>query len=187
MSIPHRHRLGLGSLILCLWAWLPSFVAAEEEGAPLPFVEREPWKETGVDLPAWPDGEHYVPVPLQIAGSNLEMFVDEPTLSIGDDGVVRYVLMLRSPTGTENVFYEGIRCSTREWRSYAYGTSAGSWQALGETPWRVIRDLGVERYRLELYRYYLCDPKVGPRERKELFRRMRYGVPHNETLGIGTE
>lgn len=150
----------------------------------MPFVDREPWKEQGIDLPAYPDGGHYVAVPLQIAGSNLEMFVDEPTLTIGDDGVVRYVLMLRAPTGTENLFYEGIRCSTQEWRSYAYGTSVGKWQALGEAPWRMIQDRGVERYRLELYRYYLCDPKVGPRLRKEMFQRMRYGLPSNETMGI---
>lgn len=187
MSIPHRHRRALGSLILCLWAWLPSLTVAEEEGPPLPYVEREPWKEEGVQLPAYPDGEHYVAVPLQIAGSNLEMFVDEPSLSIGDDGVVRYALMLRSPTGAENLFYEGIRCSTQEWRSYAYGTSAGKWHGLGEASWRAINGLGFERYRLELYRYYLCDPKVGPRDRKEMFRRMRYGIPPNESMGIETQ
>ena len=184
MSISHRPRLGLGSLFLCLSAWLPSPGMAIEDSPPMPFVERAPWKEQGIELPAYPDGEHFVGVPMQVGDSNMEMFVDEPSLNIGDDGVVRYVLMLRSPTGTENLFYEGIRCSTQEWRSYAYGSSAGSWQELGETPWDVISDRGVERYRLELYRHYLCDPKVGPRLRKEIFRRMRYGLPSDESMGI---
>lgn len=179
-----RRRFWLAPLLACLCLAQAPVSMADEEPPKFEYVEPAPWKEQGVELPAYPDGGHFVAVPLQLAGSNLEMFVDEPSLSIGDDGVVRYVLMLRSPTGTENLFYEGIRCSSQEWRSYAYGSSAGKWQALGETPWRVIGGLGTDRYRLELYQYYLCDPKVGPRLRKEMFRRMRYGVPPNESMGI---
>lgn len=144
------------------------------------FVEPEPWKEQAVELPAYPDGKHYVAVPLQIAGTNLEMFVDEPSLAIGADGVVRYIMLLRSPSGTENLFYEGIRCSTREWRSYAYGTSAGTWGPAPDHGWAPIRNLGVERYRERLYRYYLCDPAMGTLKRAEMLKRMRYGLPADD-------
>jgi hypothetical protein len=187
MSIACRHRSWPALLLACLCLMRAPLAGAEDEGVKFNFVEREPWKEQGVALPAWPDGGHYVAVPLQVADSSLEMFIDEPSLSVAADGVVRYVLMLRSPAGTENLFYEGIRCATREWRSYAYGSSAGKWQALGETPWRMIHDLGVERYRLELYRYYLCDPKAGPRLRKDMLQRMRYGVPSGEIMGIQSD
>lgn len=158
----------------------PLAAAFEDEGPATQFVEPEPWKEQPVELPAYPDGKHFVAVPLQIAGSNLEMFIDEPSLAVGEDGVVRYVMLLRSPTGTENLFYEGIRCATHEWRAFAYGGSAGAWSALPDRGWAPIRNLGVERYREELYRYYLCDRSLGTLNRAEMLRRMRYGLPNDD-------
>ena len=167
-------------MLACLW-FAHAMPVAAEDGPAFDFVEREPWKEQAVELPPFPDGRHYVEVPLQIAGSDLEMFVDEPSLAVGEDGVVRYALMLRSPAGTENVFYEGIRCSAREWRSYAYGDSAGAWSPVDEhRAWAPIRNLGVERYRERLYRYYLCDPAMGILPRAEMLKRMRYGLPNDD-------
>ena len=176
---PYLRYLRLaGVLSACLWLTAP---VSADDGPAFEFVEREPWKEQPMELPPMPDGKHYVEVPLQIAGSDLEMFIDEPSLSIGEDGVVRYALLLRSPTGSENLFYEGIRCSTREWRTYAYGDSAGGWSPVDESrAWGPIRNLGVERYRDRLYRYYLCDPALGTLLRAEMLKRMRYGLPTDD-------
>ena len=80
---------------------------------------------------------------------------------LGEDGVVRYVMVLRSPRGSENTFFEGIRCSTREWRSYAFGSSDGVWKSMVDQPWAPIADLGVQRYRERLYRYYFCRKPDG--------------------------
>ncbi|MBI5041553.1 MAG: CNP1-like family protein [Gammaproteobacteria bacterium] len=179
MFLNPARRYRLGVLLACLWICQPQVSLAEDEGVKFDFVEREPWKEQLGNLPAYPDGSHYVAVPVQIAGSSMQMFIDEPSLTLGDEGVVRYALLLRSPTGTENLFYEGIRCTTQEWRSYAYGTRGGAWQSLGETPWRPIRGVGFERYREQLFRYYLCNAKVGPLQRDEMLKRMRYGVPRD--------
>lgn len=167
----------LGLLLIGLWFCQAPLVVAEESGPEFNFVEGPAWKEQDVSLPAYPDGQQYVEVPLQLAGSDLRMFIQEPSLAVGADGVTRYVLMLRSPSGTENLFYEGIRCAKKEWRGYAYGTSAGEWQALGDTPWQLIRDLGVERYRMTLYRYYFCDPISGPLSPRKALGRIRYGAP----------
>lgn len=162
--------VGLSAVLCAATAW------AEDEGPSIQFTEREPWKETPLELPAFPADQDLVEVPLQIAGSNLRMFIHEPSLTIGDDGVVRYSLLLRSPSGAENIFYEGIRCSTHEHRSYAFGMRAGGWKVLDDN-WQILHDLGVNRYRERLYRYYLCKPTVGPLPRKEMLDRMRYGVP----------
>lgn len=140
------------------------------------YGEDEPWAEQGVALPAYPDAKHLIGVPVQIVGSNLDMFIDERSLMVGDDGVVRYVLVLRSPSGAENVFFEGIRCATRELRSYAYGSSRSTWQST-DTAWTPIQDTGMGRYRDQLYRYYLCRPAMGTVTRPEMLQRMRYGVP----------
>ena len=70
--------------------------------------------------------------------------------------------------------------ATREWRTYAYGGSAGTWRTVEGDAWAPIRDLGVERYRERLYRYYLCDPALGTLKRAEMLRRMRYGLPADD-------
>ena len=178
-----RYHFRIFAALLCLS--IGPVLAVQEEWTGGPSLgEPDTWKEQPAQLPPYPDGKHYIEVPVDRVSANLRMFVDEPALNVGADGVVRYTLMLRSSSGTENVFYEGIRCSTQEWRSYAYGSSAGKWQALDETPWQFLRNLGVQSYRLELYRYYLCNPKVGPRSRDDMLRRMRYGVPAGEVMGI---
>lgn len=165
------------SIVVCLSALLFAALArAEDEGPAIQFIERDAWKEAPVELPAFPDDQGLLEVPLQIGDSSLRMFIHEPSLSIGDDGVVRYTMSLRSPSGAENIFYEGIRCSTHELRSYAFATRKGEWKVL-EEKWQSLMDLGVNRYRERLYRYYLCQPTVGPLLRKEMLRRMRYGVP----------
>lgn len=142
------------------------------------YAEDTPWVEQGVALPAYPAAAHLVAVPVQIAGSDLEMFIDERALTVGEDGVVRYVLVLRAPSGAENVFYEGIRCATRELRSYAYGSSRFTWQPV-DTAWTPIHVTGMGRYREQLYRYYLCKPAMGTLPRQEMLQRMRYGVPRD--------
>lgn len=142
------------------------------------YAEDTPWAEQGIALPAYPDADHLVGVPVQIVGSNLEMFIDERSLTVGEDGVVRYALVLRSPRGTENVFFEGIRCATHELRSYAYGTSRSAWQSV-DAVWAPIHTAGMGRYREQLYRYYLCRPAMGTLPRQEMLQRMRYGVPRD--------
>jgi hypothetical protein len=141
-------------------------------------VEDTPWTEQGVGMPAYPEQSHLVGVPVQIPSSKLEMFIDERSLTAGDDGVARYVLVLRSPSGAENVFYEGIRCATRELRSYAYGSSRATWQSV-DAAWAPIQDTGMGRYREQLYRYYLCRPAMGILPRQEMLQRMRYGAPRD--------
>ncbi len=166
-------------MLFSLWTCPAPVAVADDEGPEFNFVEGPAWKELDVVLPAYPDGQHYVEVPLQLAGSDMEMFIDATSLTLGEDRVTRYVMLLRSPSGSDNLFYEGIRCSKKEWRSYAYGSNTGEWQALGDTPWQPIRDLGVERYRMSLYRYYLCNSIYGPLEPRKALDRMRYGVSSN--------
>lgn len=169
--------ISFGLSLIGLWLYQAPAAVADENGPEFNFVEGPAWKEQDIVLPAYPDGQNLVEVPLQLAGSDLRMFIQEPSLVVGADGVTRYVLMLRSPSGTENLFYEGIRCTKQQWRSYAYGTSTGEWQALGDTPWQLIHNLGTERYRMSLYRYYFCDPISGPLSPRKALDRIRYGAP----------
>jgi hypothetical protein len=88
------------------------------------------------------------------ATSEFRFFVDAASLSVGSDGIVRYVLVARSSAGAENVSFEGMRCATREVRIYALGRD-GAWVGR-ETDWRAIQPRSVQRWHNELYREYFC-------------------------------
>jgi hypothetical protein len=80
-------------------------------------------------------------------------------LAPGPDGVVRYTLVARSPSGVSNVSFEGIRCSTNSYRVYALGND-GAWSAK-ESDWRPIEPRSVQRWHLELRSNYFCPGNVA--------------------------
>jgi hypothetical protein len=70
------------------------------------------------------------------ADTDFRYYVDPGSVSVGADRIVRYVLLVRSPSGAENVSFEGIRCPD-EYRVYAVGRADGSWGGRA-TEWRPI-------------------------------------------------
>ena len=121
-------------------------------------AERRNWKEGDYQLPAPPKGddleEFYVS-----ATTNFRFFIDRQSLSVGKDGVVRYTLLARSPSGSENVTYEGIRCAEGSFRIYAYGRPGGGWNAR-DSEWRPIEVRTMQRWHNALWREYFCPQKV---------------------------
>lgn len=113
--------------------------------------------EAAAPLPSFPRRADLVEFDVA-ATSEFRFFVDAASLSVGSDGVVRYVLVARSDAGAENVSFEGIRCATGEVRIYAIGHE-GRWSGKpGE--WRVIQPRSVQRWHNALYREYFCPQKA---------------------------
>ncbi|HEX5093964.1 MAG TPA: CNP1-like family protein [Burkholderiales bacterium] len=111
------------------------------------------WREREVVLPAYPANERLMP--FYVSATNpFSFFVDRASVSVDKDGVVRYTLVARSPEGADTVTYEGMRCSTREFRIYATG-SAGRW-TLVDRPWRAILLPRVQPWEEALYGEYFC-------------------------------
>ena len=92
------------------------------------------------------------------ATSEFRFFIDPASLSVGSDGVVRYVLVARSPAGVDNVSFEGMRCTSAEVRTYALGRD-GAWTAKPGA-WRTIEPRSVQRWHNALYREYFCPQKA---------------------------
>ena len=86
-------------------------------------------------------------------------YIDGATLSVDAKGLVRYVLVARSPSGVENVTYEALRCKTDEYRVYALGRADGTW---GGRPsnWRPIAESRQAHHRV-LQRDFFC-PQNNP-------------------------
>jgi CNP1-like family len=86
--------------------------------------------------------------------SDFHFFVDASSISIGRDGVVRYVLVARSPDGADNVTFEGMRCSTPELKIYAVGREGG-W-AGKPGAWRGFEAGRTQPWHRVLYRDFFC-------------------------------
>lgn len=106
------------------------------------------------DFPPYPKRASLLPFEAPGA-AGFRFFVDGATLEAGKDGVVRYVLVARSPDGAQNVSYEGLRCATGEQRVYAIGHDGGWSPAHGE--WRRVS----QPRHVALYREYFC-PQSEP-------------------------
>lgn len=164
-----------------LTAFLPVLpVFAEippDDDAPPSFEVKEaaPWVEHVHDLPPYPAESDLIPVDLDMPGSRLEAFLDESALRVGDDNVVRYVLVLKSKTGAENVLVEGIRCEHKEFRTYALGTGDRKLDPGAATRWAPLTRLGVNRYRYQLYKNYFCDVPSKPFPRDKILEFVKHG------------
>lgn len=144
--------------------------------------EEEPelaWQEGAYDLPAAPAEANLRPFFVSAASPNRFM-IDAATLTVGADGVVRYVLVIRSAGGAENVTFEGIRCDAWERRIYASGRKDGAWAALKKSAWGPIVDNSYNRPRAALAKDFFCDGPVPPRNRDEVMRRLAGGAPIGE-------
>ncbi len=137
------------------------------------------WQEQKVVLPDYPRDEDLQSVPLQLSDFPFQLALDRNSLVVGDDRVTRYTAVLETKDGVRNLFYEGIRCATGEYRSYAIGAGETLQPVLG-SDWRPLRQLGVERYRYVLARYYLCDEDRRPRAKREALIQLRERWQHDD-------
>ncbi|HYG55926.1 MAG TPA: CNP1-like family protein [Burkholderiales bacterium] len=104
-------------------------------------------------LPAFPKNENLIE--FEVSGStSFRFFVDAASLSV-EDNVVRYTIVARSSSGTDNVAYEALRCDTRQYRMYATGRPDGTWSAR-LTPWRDYPRITATGWHHVLSRQYFC-------------------------------
>ncbi|HEY5898169.1 MAG TPA: CNP1-like family protein [Burkholderiales bacterium] len=142
-------------------------------------AQREATEEV-VAPPQYPEGASLSEFAVRDA-AGFRYFVDSATLAVGKDGVVRYVLVARSPEGVENVTYEGLRCESAEQRVYALGHRDRTWSpARGD--WRRI----VQPRHVALAREYFC-PQNEPIRTADEGRRALQGGGHPFSKGFGGE
>ncbi|MFV1973494.1 MAG: CNP1-like family protein [Thiohalobacterales bacterium] len=137
------------------------------------YVPPREWKESTVDLPRWPEQDDLLEVSIGRGGDPFHYYIDPESISISDDRVVHYVLVIISSAGAWNTSFEGILCSKGEYRRYAYG-SGRQWTPLAGSGWQRIIDDGKYSYRDTLYQDYLCDPGGPNPDVSGILRRIRY-------------
>ena len=90
-------------------------------------------------------------------------FIDTATLTLDDDAVVRYVLVVRTSGGATNVTFEGMHCETRRWKHYATGRSDKTWSVsrAAHQDWRPIENKPTNPHHAALSRNFFC-PQGNP-------------------------
>jgi len=147
------------------------------------FEEGEAWKEIDIKIPPYPDDGDLMELQLDDPSGRFTYYMDEESLTISkNDYVVRYTLVIESKRGTRNIFYEGMRCNTLEYKTYAFGTGKGKFRPSRKPEWKSMRDSGYKKLRMDLMEFYLCDPRKLPREKEAIVTRIKYPAP-NESYG----
>jgi hypothetical protein len=139
-------------LLLC---FLPVAAYAQQQKFEYEFDHERPWVELQAQLPPYPETENLLQFDAGPVSTNLH-YVDALSITVGEDGVVRYTLVIKSSQGGMNVSYEGIRCQTAEKRTYAYGRNDHTWTRAGRSKWADLETLNQNYAQRALYRYFFC-------------------------------
>ncbi len=142
--------------------------------------ERKEWKEIEAKIPAYPVDANLLP--FQGGGASPHrFFIDAQSLSIDEDGVVRYTLVVKTAGGATNVTFEGMRCDDRQQKLYALGHPGGNWTRARNPQWRRIEYQDVNRHHGVLFSDYFCTGTSSNREPvksvAEAVQRLKYGPP----------
>ncbi len=124
-------------------------------GAPA-YVPDADWQEAQVPLPPLPKRGDLAELDLSFRNTPYTYLLDLVTLVPGQDGIVRYTIVLRAKEGARNIFREGIRCDADEYRTYAVAIDEGAWQTRNEK-WQHITRTGAMAYRGDLLDHFLCN------------------------------
>jgi len=158
-------------LLLCL---LPTLAFAEWGKFDTEFDNEKPWQELEAQMPLYPRDENLLPFEVSAATDN-RFFIDRQSISIGSDGVVRYTLVVKSPSGARNISFEGIRCRTAEFRAYAFGRSDGTWSRARTSKWNGIEHKNMNRQHVVLLNDFLCAGEVPAASLDNLVQKLKYG------------
>lgn len=152
---------------------LPALCFGKGEVLNPDFVEdTTPWEEIAVQLPSYPSDRNLAPFEVSSATSN-KFMIDTASISVGQDKVVRYTIVIESPRGARTVNYEGLRCDTMERKLYAFGQSDGKWSENKRAAWESIKVRSLLSYHKALFEDILCDVGIPVRDAEEAVRKLK--------------
>lgn len=162
-------------ILPALLLMLPLTVYAEWGQFDHEFENEKPWVELTAQLPPYPKAENLVEFNVSSATRNRH-FVDTASISVGEDKVVRYSVVIEAAGGAKNVSFEGLRCETGERRLYAYGHPDGTWSKARSAGWEPIKFRSLLSYHRALFEEHFCPDGINVRDAKEAVRSLRRGA-----------
>lgn len=141
--------------VAAAWLLLPNMVWAQYYGDKKYgeyYEEEKVWVEAETAFPKFPKPESLVEYFVSAASPN-RYYIAPQTISVAADGVVRYVAVVKTPSGVINVSFEGLRCVSKEVKLYAFGRSDGMWGKSRNDRWSAVRP---GAYQATLFKEYFC-------------------------------
>lgn len=150
----------------------------QREKENLPVAPDEEWRESAaVAPPPYPQDGNLIEFDPGGTTTN-RFYVDGSSLTVGEDEVVRFVLVIETMGKTRNVRYAGLRCETREWKTYAFSDAGRGWRVDQGAQWQRVEDKNRNNYQYALAKDYFCFGGVtsgGPLgDAKALVRNLKY-------------
>ena len=108
-----------------------------------------PFAENDIVLPTGMPDPKNIKGLLVTIGSPLFFGIDTTSIQLGSDKVMRYVMAIKNPSGTQQIKYEGIRCDTVEYKVFGHVNPEGKWVLEG-TDWKPIPKGGYNQYQATL-------------------------------------
>ena len=130
------------------------------------------WQEETGGRPPDFDVRRLIPIDLP-PHVGVKMGIDPETLSIGSDGVVRYVVVASGSGGAQTVIYEAIRCSTAQYRRLARYSPGTGWTLLSNSEWVALHARLPSVHPLVLARSGLCVGAAPNRSPADMVRDLR--------------
>src|ERR1700687_1379635 len=167
-----------GSIVLCLLAFatwaLPAGAQWREWDADFD-EDKKSWKEIEARIPPYPKPENLVRIQTGAATPH-QFLIDANSVSLGEDGVMRYTVVVKTAGGATNVTFEGMRCETRQQKLYAVGHSDNTWVRARDPKWQrvVLRDLTPHHH--TLYYDYFCPERTHATPPKQAIEALKRGT-----------
>ncbi|MEN8213891.1 MAG: CNP1-like family protein [Pseudomonadota bacterium] len=118
----------------------------------------DPWKEQRGAIPAV-SLQALKKLELSQGPIDASLYLDVESIQVNKaDRVVRYWIAIKSGGRISSLNYEGLRCSTGEYRNYAYASPRSSEQItpLKNSRWRSVKQGGSRNFHRELADNYFC-------------------------------
>ncbi|MCX7693265.1 CNP1-like family protein [Tepidimonas taiwanensis] len=162
----HALRRGLAALLLA--AALPGGQAQ------LLTDPNRDWREADAPPPPALRTDGLVPFVVSVH-SQLRFGVDPASVTLGPDGVIRYVIVAQSDSGTLNAWYEGLRCATAQVKTYAHWNPGppGEWRMNANAAWRNLGGEFASRPAVALARGGFCDGATPNGRPADMLRALR--------------
>lgn len=155
------------SRLLCAALCATAFGAGAQLATPNP-----DWREIEAPLPPAFEISRLIPFDVS-ASSSLRYGVDPATISLGSDGIVRYVMVAQSATGALNALYEGIKCNTGEFKTYGRYNPAGGWNRVDSPEWKSLWATEVSKHTLRFARQGGCAGNAPPTTVEQMVRDLK--------------
>lgn len=131
------------------------------------------WKELEVAPPAKFNTARLVPIDMPPYVS-VRVGIDPDSLQIGQDGVIRYVVVAVTPGGNANAMFEGIWCLKGEVKTYARYGSDGQWNPVADAQWMPLNGNQRSMHALAFARQAACDGRAASaNSAAEIIRKLR--------------